>query len=114
MSNCHFLLTYSVKAQYPILEDDVKKANKVRDKIADISQWDKLENVETTFKGSIYLYDFDSIQTKKNDAVKEIKNNFLPILKECQSGRLDVRIDCAMLVDGLGECLMFEVINDEN
>lgn len=114
MSYYHFLLTYSVKAQYPDIEDDVKKANKVRDKISDISQWDKLENVETTFKGDIYLYDSDSIQAKKNNAVKEVKNKFLPILKECQSEKLDVRIDCAMIVDSLGECLIFKVINDGN
>ncbi|ELT7225602.1 hypothetical protein [Vibrio metoecus] len=114
MSNYNFLITYSVKALFPQYEDDVKKANKVRDKISEISEWDKLENIETTFKGDIYLYDSDSLQTKKNKAVKEVKDKFLSILKECQSGRLDVRIDCAMIVDGLGECFIFEVINDES
>lgn len=104
MSNHNFLLTYSVSPRNANYEE---KADKIRGKIARISKWEKLENVETTFSGKFDL--IGDITSKKKDAIKIVKYEFLEILKEYESFGNDVKIHCAMLVDGLGEHSAFEV-----
>ncbi len=107
-----FLLTYSVRAQYPHIEADVDKADKVRNDIAklDAYNWEKLNDVETTFKGSMYLHQ-GTTTGKRKGAETQVNDMFIPILKDRESGSLDVVINCAIMVDGLGEAITFDVVN---
>jgi hypothetical protein len=107
----HFLLTYSVHAQYPNIPSDAEKADKVRNDIAKIDDvnWDKLKDVETTFSGNIDL--IGEIEYKRRKVKLEVTNRFVEILKEHKSGPQDVIIHCALMVDGLGQSIVFNVTN---
>lgn len=102
----HFLLTYSVHPSTNFTSD-VEKANKVRNDIAKIEAWEKLENVETVLTGEISLYGIDS--DKRKDAQKEVDKQFVSILKRHEAKSNDVTISCALMVDGLGKPIIFKV-----
>ncbi|MCU8005264.1 hypothetical protein [Shewanella sp. SM96] len=104
-----FLLTYSVHPQDPSYQSDVDKAGKVRNDIAKIKKWDKLDDVETTFVGNMLV--LGDTNHKRKLAELEVKSQFIPILKEHKSGSLDVIIHCALMVDGLGQAMTFDVVN---
>lgn len=107
MSTLHYLLSYSVKPQTGY---DAEKADKVRNKIGRITEsgWNKLENVETTFKGSFFTIEISEEQKKKK-AVKFVEEQFLPILKEFDAGKYDVKIECAMMISEVEQSFVFTV-----
>ncbi|QUX96543.1 hypothetical protein C0J08_14550 [Marinomonas sp. CT5] len=115
MAQHNFLLTYSVDAKTKIGRD---KADKVRGEIAKIEKWNKLTNVETTFKGSVTVAETSSGLLRgilperiKNMAITAVKNEFMTILVVNQAEEADVIIHCAMMVTGAGEAFEFEVSN---
>jgi len=81
MTTYNFLLTYSVS---PKKQKDEDFANKIRDRIANITaegKWEKEDNIATTFTGTIdlipskSLFFLRSIQDEAEDIVREIFNS---------------------------------------
>ncbi|WP_337241751.1 hypothetical protein [Proteus faecis] len=107
MSSDYFLLTYSVKAQTGY-ESDIKKAEKVRNDIAKITEWDKSENNETTFMGVISANGVTE-ESRKNFAKKEVESKFLEILKEHDASKYDVIIYCSMMIESAARYFEFEI-----
>ena len=105
----NFLLTYSVKAQ-TVASSDQEKAAKVRNDIADLSCWTKLEEVETTFSGRAYITGTTDSE-KKSSAKGEIEEQFLPILKKHGANYYDVKIHCAMMIEYLDKPFEFIIKN---
>lgn len=54
MPYCHFLLTYSVQARSSARRY-TEKAEEVRRDIAEVDIWEKMSDVETTFRGEVYI-----------------------------------------------------------
>lgn len=107
MSDHCFLFTYSVSS---IGHDDAK-AKAVRDKIAEISieAWEKLVNVETTFAGRIELAATDEYFQRK-EARRIIKDVLEDIVKQLDNSRhRQTEINVALMVEGLGAAMEFEV-----
>lgn len=92
----NFLLTYSVKAESDH-EADKQKATKVRTDIADIEIWEKTSDVETTFMGSMVVSGF-SDDAKKASAIKQVSEQFLPVLKNHKAQSDHVKIYCVMML----------------
>lgn len=107
MSTDYFLLTYSVKAQsdYP---EDIKKADKVRSDIAKIDEWDKSENNETTFMGTISVSG-PTDTSRRNSAKKEVESKFLKILEDHLAYEIDVIIYCSMMIESVDRYFEFDV-----
>lgn len=95
----NFLLTYSVKAVTDH-EIDIQKASKVRSDIADIKIWDKANDVETTFLGTMEVSGF-SESAKKQNAVKQVRDEFRPILEKHNARADDVLIHCVMMLKNI-------------
>lgn len=107
MTQRNFLLTYSVKP-VTTYQTDEEKADKVRRKIARITEWIKTADVETTFTGKIDIT-YSSESYKIEEAKKEIERLFVPILKECDARSWDVKIYCAMMVESIDQPFEFVV-----
>lgn len=105
-----FLLTYSVKNKYPNIDTDREKADKVRREIAQLTCWNKLEEVETTFTGNMDINGATDSE-KKSSAKKNIRDQFIPILAKHGAKTLDVTIYCAIMIAGVGGVYEFEVEN---
>ncbi|WHS97805.1 MAG: hypothetical protein LZT29_00682 [Pantoea stewartii] len=105
----NFLLTYSVKAQ-SVISSDQEKAAKVRNDIAELTCWTKLEEVETTFSGRAYITGTNDSE-KKSSAKAEIEEQFLPILKKHDAYSYDVKIYCAMMLEYLDKPFEFIIKN---
>ncbi|HCR2009267.1 TPA: hypothetical protein ONC52_001058 [Enterobacter asburiae] len=105
----NFLLTYSVRAQTSA-SSDKEKADSVRDEIADLDVWTKLETVETTFAGKMYVTGL-SVSDKKKKAVANVEEVFLPILKKHSAYSYDVQITCALLTGNIEQPFEFVVKN---
>jgi len=105
-----FLLTYSVKNKYPKIESDKEKADKIRRDIADLTCWNKLENVETTFSGTMDINGI-SDSDKKSCARRHIRSEFIPIMKQHGAKSLDVTIYCAIMIEGVSGVYEFEIEN---
>lgn len=103
----HFLLTYSVHPQDPDDNIDVDKANKVRNDIAKINVWRKLDDVETVFTGEMNLTG-DNV-TMRARAISKVRDKFEDILREHGAKSAYVKINCVLMVDGLGTPIIFEV-----
>ncbi|GBO49472.1 hypothetical protein MFFDBJGM_02490 [Pectobacterium versatile] len=106
MSN-NFILTYSVVAQ-STLNSDKEKAQKVRDKIATLGDWNKLTDVDTVFTGNINAYGIDDT-AKKKQAKLIVTNEILPILKEFTAPKTDVIVYCAMMLDNVKQPFEFDI-----
>lgn len=107
MSADYFLLTYSVKAQTGY-ERDIKKAEKVRNDIAKITEWNKSENNETTFMGIISVNGATE-ESRQNSAKKEVESKFLEILKEHEASKYSVIIYCSMMIESADRYFEFEI-----
>ncbi|KJF86537.1 hypothetical protein [Photobacterium phosphoreum] len=109
MTLCFYLLTYSVNP-FTNLDSDKEKANKVRAKIADISHndWNKSENVETTFKGSFIV---NGITREQKEAASKdfVKEQFVHILREYDASCYDVKIECEMMISEIYSSFSFDV-----
>ncbi len=110
-----YLLTYSIKtSKFRITprekEEAQKKAKAVRDAIADIDHldWEKVEDVETTFKGS-FLMETISPPMKRLKAEEIVTNKFKSILKQEDASHYWVSITCQMMVEDAGESFSFVV-----
>lgn len=106
----YFLLTYSVYAPYKI-QEDIDKANRVRDSIAETHHWNKLKSVETTFSGVMDISG-DNQSSMRKSAIKNVKDVFLPILEKHNVKINDVKISCAIMVEDVGEAYEFIVENN--
>ncbi|CAJ1866007.1 MULTISPECIES: hypothetical protein [Aeromonas] len=104
-SHC-FLFTYSVS---PLNTNHkvVEQADKVRKKIAELNQWTKLDSVETTFVGELYLVE-STLDGKRREAENDVTNVLKDLLDEMDAYS-SVWVDVALLVDGLGEHIEFKV-----
>lgn len=104
-----FLLTYSVS---PSDNDDrahQNQAARVRQKLnrVEIDNWIKLQDVETAFKGVVYLS--DSILAKKRDeAETHIRDELKAVMKSLDA-YLETRIEVVMMVQGLGGTIEFHI-----
>jgi hypothetical protein len=87
---------------------DKEKADSVRDEIADLDVWTKLETVETTFAGKMYVPGL-SDSDKKKKAVGNVEEVFLPILKKHSAYSNDVQITCALLTGNIEQPFEFVV-----
>ncbi|MCT8869297.1 hypothetical protein AAEH72_16115 [Shewanella xiamenensis] len=105
----HFLLTYSVHPVDSGDSQDVEKANKVRNDIAKIEAWEKLDNVETVFTGDMSLHGENL--AKRRLARITVEELFVPILENHRASKYYVKISCALMVDGLGQPIIFNVEN---
>lgn len=105
----HFLLTYSVHPVDSSDAQDVEKANKVRNDIAKIGDWEKLDNIETVFAGDMAL--FGENLSKRRQARIQVEELFVPILENHRASKYHVKISCALMVDGLGQPIIFNVEN---
>jgi putative heme degradation protein len=104
MSLHYFLLTYSVKASESRYQDT---ADNVRKDIAKIEDdWDKLEDVETTFTGILKLTPVTDHEKTKH-AERLIEEKFIPILKEHNATK--VTISCTLMVEDLGKATSFDI-----
>ncbi len=99
-----FMLTYSVS---PCAGKEQSVADKVRKKIAEISEWNKLEGVETAFSGFLYLYNATD-SDKRTEAEKDVVYVFKGVLRSLGAYD-DVWVYVALSVDGLGKCIEFKI-----
>lgn len=107
MSIDYFLLTYTVNAMSNY-EGDIEKATKVRKDIAEIEDWNKSKNNETTFRGIIKV-DGETESSKRNSARNQVSSKFLEILKKHKANKDDVIIYCTMMIESVSESFEFEV-----
>lgn len=105
-----FLLTYSVKNKFPKIESDREKADKIRRDIAELTCWNKLKNVETTFSGDMDITGASDAD-KKSSAKRNIRSEFIPIMKLHGARSLDVTIYCAIMIEGVSGVYEFEIEN---
>jgi hypothetical protein len=86
-----------------------KAADKVRRDIATMrfSDWNKLDNVETTFVGNLELK-LAGVTNKRNEALEVIKGQIETVMRNA-SGYQDVWVHGAFLVDGLGSQVEFSI-----
>ncbi|KLV09616.1 hypothetical protein ABT56_00595 [Photobacterium aquae] len=111
MSYVQYLLSYSVKPCTDY-ECDREKANKVRSKIANITElgWFKSQNVETTFTGNFFMAEeYLTNDEKIAESKKFVRSEFIRILRECEASKYDVRIECEMMVDKIGKSFSFSI-----
>ena len=106
MSRHHFHLTYSIK-HYKDTEKSFAVAKQVRDKIArtEFSDWTKVDNVETTFKGLLTLHSISNSE-RRGEAEKLIKEAFAEIINELDA-TFEVWAHCSLMVGDLGESMEF-------
>ncbi|EPJ6996780.1 hypothetical protein LB169_002308 [Acinetobacter baumannii] len=107
MAKYTFLMTYSVS---PFRSNYEQTADVIRSRIARLDGshgWTKLEEVETTFKGTLTLFD-PTQEGKRNEAEKEIKEILSSVFdSEYPSHRVWVHV--ALLVNGLTEIQEFRL-----
>ncbi|WP_417560664.1 hypothetical protein [Marinomonas sp.] len=110
MTKHSFLLTYSVKAE-STYESDKKKADDVRREIAQITNWNKYSDVETTFTGEfeVPLY-VDGSEAIKERCTKVIKTEFSKILRSNSVDDKDVKIYCVLAVNNVDKPFEFSVV----
>jgi hypothetical protein len=109
MPYCHFLLTYSVQSQSSSRRD-IEKAEQVRRDIAEIDIWEKMPDVETTFRGEVYInYLVDSDLERTELATAHVASVLEPLLEDAQATEDDVVIHCVMMVTGIGEAFAFRI-----
>lgn len=110
MFTFQYLLSYSVKPQHSWDDTHKEKADNVRNKIARITEkgWTKLEDIETTFKGS---FDAQAIseEQRKAAAIKFVESRFIEILQSYKATRSEVKIDCAMMISEVKESFKFTI-----
>lgn len=104
-----FLLTYSVS---PYAETDRAHQNqavRLRQKLnrMEIEEWVKLETVETAFKGVVHLSETTLVQ-KRNEA-ENIAWTQIKEVMESLGAYKDTTVHVAMMVQGLGDLIQFEL-----
>lgn len=108
MSHYYFLFTYSVS---PYSDEDrkVKLADKVRRNIAEIEMdnWQKLEDVETTFTGTVNLQ--SSTMSGKRDEAEQIVRDALREVIDEHGAYSETWVNVALMVSGLGECITIRI-----
>lgn len=111
MSKFNFLLSYSVKPNHESTYGK-DKGDKVRKKIEDISKkgWNKLENVETTFKGFFEAEAF-SDEMKKKKAMEFVNSTFVEVLEHFNAKEHEVEIECSMMISTVTECFEFTIVH---
>lgn len=128
MSLDYFLFTYSVEnVGHSTLSET--RTNRVRDQIASLknredlekydarlseafSRWEKIENIETTFKGWISI-DGESHEQKQKDAIRKFSNLLQSILKENAATSSNTAIHCAVMTETLGDTFEFHVVGEK-
>lgn len=105
----NFLLTYSVQAQGN-LDSNKDTASNVRDEIARLNCWDKLDEVETTFTGKIDVSGSSDSERKKS-AIRAVEEQFQPFLKKHHASSRNVKIFCAMMLDNVDIPFDFTIEN---
>lgn len=110
MSEQNFLCTYSVKTRerstYAEDRQAQSNADSIRRDIRNIDEWDNVEGIETTFTGCLDLSGTTS--QKRAEAKSIIKSKMRKIVDEYDAYS-DVDIECAFMVDGLGEMITFSI-----
>ncbi|ATP49857.1 hypothetical protein ACF8Q9_08470 [Pseudomonas sp. TYF_15] len=109
MASHSFLLTYSVS---PYTETDRQHQNqavRLRQKLnrIEIEEWNKLETVETAFKGVVHLSE-TTITQKRNEA-EDIAWNQIKEVMESLGAYKDTTVHVVMMVQGLGEIIEFKL-----
>lgn len=106
MSYFNFLFTYSVS---PRGDTDLadKAAAKARRSIANIEyeDWIKIPDIETAFTGKLHL-SCASIKNKRNEAENIVRDELRKVL-DLHNVYSDTWTEVALMVDGLGECILF-------
>lgn len=105
MSTHNFLFTYSVS---PVEQRNKNIADVIRNRIAELdgkNNWEKLSNVETAFKGEIYLS--SSLLRLKRDQAKEKITQILETVFDNDYPLNKVHIYVALLVDELHDVIEF-------
>lgn len=107
MQTCDFLFTYSIVA-LDLTNESQELANSIRQKLnkSKISNWNKLDNVETAFSGSLTIKSASTKEMRK-DAMLVIKNELRTVVRHFEAG-LDVQVYVALMVQGLGETIIFD------
>lgn len=85
----------------------VELADKVRKKIADLNKWEKLDSVETTFVGELYLVE-STLDGKRREAEEDVTSVLKDLLDEMDA-YTSVWVNIVLLVDGLGEHIEFKI-----
>ncbi len=108
MSTYKFLFTYTVSPK-DSTATKIALADTVRKNIASlkVDEWTKLASVETTFSGVFYLTN-STINGKRTEAEKLVKNTLREVIDK-QNAYLQILVDVALMVDGLGEHIEFRV-----
>jgi hypothetical protein len=105
MSTHTFLFTYSVSSVH---QTDKSIADVIRERIARLdgkNGWKKLDNVETVFKGEIYLVS-SLLKNKQEEAERDI-TNILKTVFDITYPEYKVYVHVALLVDGLEDVIEF-------
>lgn len=103
---CYFLLTYTVSdvGETSRSED---LANEVRRDIRKISEWDLVENQETTFKGVIKVS--NEKHEREDDAKEKVTEEIKKILINRNAHQRHVRVYCTMMLEDTWGSFDFEV-----
>ncbi|MFW9688593.1 hypothetical protein V3H46_24520 [Vibrio parahaemolyticus] len=99
---------YSVKTRDKSTDKEERQAqanaDNIRRDIRNVDGWKTIDGIETTITGSLDL--FGSVDRKRAIAEENIKSKMREIVDEYDAC-LDVDIECAFMVDGLGEIITF-------
>lgn len=104
-----FLLTYSVSPCDSDNREHQNHAARVRQKLnrVEIENWIKLHDVETAFKGTMYLS--NTILSKKREEAETHARDELKAVMKSLDAYLETRIDVVLMVQDLGETIEFNI-----
>lgn len=106
MSHFSFLFTYSVSPRGDTTAAD-KAAARARRAIANIEcgDWLKIPEIETAITGKVFL-SCVSIKNKRDEAENIVRDELRKAL-DFHEAYADTWTEVALMVDGLGECILF-------
>lgn len=108
MSSFNFLFTYSVTPRGDTVAAE-KAAARARRAIASIEygDWLKIPDIETAFLGNVNL-SCVTIKSKRDEAENTVRDEIRKVL-DLHDAYNDTWTVVALMVDGLGECILFRL-----
>lgn len=106
-----FLLTYSVSPRSHRYDSDAEKIRQHIRNFEFLSNWDRIENLETVLKGTLDIVG-SNISERRDDAKDQVYEFFRNVFNEDNLSTnvySEIDIYVALLVDGLGESIELRI-----
>lgn len=107
MKSREYLLSYTVKSQKST-DSCLEMAESVRKDIAEISELHHLEHLETTRYGFMHTFSGDA-KVRQAETEEHVTDLFKEVLKKHRATEANVKIHCAIMLEGSGGEFHFTV-----